>query len=391
VGKANKEAWKKMRDVCVVGVGLHKFGRWPDKSIGELTREAIKAALEDAGAEFKDIEAGFSGRVQNVTGTGQAVFGEMGQPGILIDNVEKACASSSTAVRIATWVVGAGLYDVVLCTGVEKMRRGLVTAAPAGPGAIFDAPYSYQMGMYLMPAEYAMRARRHMSDYGSTPEQFAQVSVKSKNNATMNPYAQYQKAMTLEEVMAGRMIADPITLYMCSPTTDGASATVICAKEVAHRFKGKPITIAGWASGTPEYNPKSVGGDVAEGFIARLAREAYDLAEVGPEDIKLAQVHDAFAPGEVFAIEELGFCAPGEGAKYVWDGQADIDGEHPVNTDGGLESRGHPMGATGIAQIAEIVWQLRGEAGQRQIPGDFDYGVTHNVGVGGCNILVFKK
>jgi acetyl-CoA acetyltransferase len=380
-----------MREVCVVGVGLHKFGRWPDKSVGELTREAIKAALEDAGAEFKDIEAGFSGRVQNVTGTGQNVFGELGQRGILIDNVEKACASSSTAVRIATWVVGAGLYDVVLCTGVEKMRRGLVTAAPSGAGGILDAPYSYQMGMYLMPAEYAMRARRHMADYGSTPEQFAQVSVKSHNNATMNPYAQYQKAMTLEEVMAGRMIADPITLYMCSPTTDGASAAVICAKEVAHRFKGKPITIAGWASGTPEYSAKSVGGDVAEGFIARLAREAYELAEVGPEDVKVAQVHDAFAPGEVFAIEELGFCAQGEGAQYVWDGKADIDGEHPVNTDGGLESRGHPMGATGIAQIAEIVWQLRGEAGQKQVPGDFEYGVTHNVGIGGCNILVFKK
>ncbi len=383
----NLEAWKKMREVCIVGVGFHKFGRWPDKSVGELGRVAIQAALEDAGADFRDIEAGFSGRVQNVTGTGQYVFGEVGQTGILIDNVEKACASSSTAVRIATWAIGSGLYDVVLCTGVEKMRRGLVTAGAGGSGA----PYSYLMGMYLMPAEYAMRARRHMADYGSTPEQFAQVSVKNHNNATMNPMAQYQQSMTLEEVMNGRMIADPITLYMCSPSTDGATAAVLCAKEVADRFKGKPITIAGWSSGTPEYNPHGVGGDVAEGFVARLAREAYELAGVGPEDIKVAQVHDAFAPGEVFAIEELGFCGPGEGAQYVWDGKADIDGEHPVNTDGGLESRGHPMGATGIAQIAEIVYQLRGEAGPRQVPGDFEYGVTHNVGVGGANVFVLKK
>ena len=389
MGKPSKTAWKKMREVCIVGVGLHKFGRWPEKRVEDLCREAIENALDDAGAQFKDIEAGFSGRVRDVTGTGQAVFGEMGQPGILIDNVEKACASSSTAVRMATWVVGAGLYDVVLCTGVEKMQRGLVTTGTGGD--ILKAPYSYQMGMYLMPAEYAMRARRHMADYGSTPEMFAQVSVKSHKNAILNPYAQYQKEMSLEEVLNGRMIADPITLYMCSPSTDGASAAVICAREVADRFKGKPITIAGWASGTPEYNPKSLGGDVAEGFVSRLAQEAYDLADVSPENVKLAQVHDAFAPGEVFAIEELGFCETGGGAHFVWEGKADLDGEHPVNTDGGLESRGHPMGATGIAQIAEIVWQLRGEAGPRQVQGNPEVGVTHNVGIGGANIFVLKK
>lgn len=384
---ANVKAWKNMREVCIIGVGLHKFGRWPEKSVSDMGREAIQAALDDAGAEFKDIQAGFSGRVQSVTGTGQYVFGEIGQTGILIDNVEKACASSSTAVRIATWVIGAGLYDVCLCTGVEKMQRGLVTAGIGGS----EPPYAYLMGMFLMPAAYALRAQRHMRDYGSTPEMFAQVSVKSHKNATMNPYAQYQKEMSLEEILNARMISDPITLYMCSPSTDGASAAVICAKEVAHRFKGKPITITGWSSGTPEYKPKGVGGDVAEGFIARLACEAYEMAEVGPEDIDVCQVHDAFAPGEVFAVEELGFCAPGEGGKFIWDGKGDIDGERPVNTDGGLESRGHPMGATGIAQIAEIVWQLRGEAGPRQVPGDPKVGLTHNVGIGGCNIFVLKK
>lgn len=390
MGHPNKEAWKKMREVCIIGIGLHKFGRWPDKSPGDLARVAIKEALDDAGVPFKDIEAGWSGRVNNITGTGQAVFSEMGQPGILIDNVEKACASSSTAVRIATWAVGAGLYDVVLCTGVEKMRRGLVTAG-AGGGDILQAPYAYQMGLYLMPAEYALRAHRHMAEFGSTPEQFAQVAVKSHKNALKNPYAQYQMDLSLEDVMNARMIADPITLYMCSPSTDGASAAVICAKEVAHKYKGKPITIAGWASGTPEYNPKAVGDDVAEGFVARLAREAYELADVKPEDIKIAQVHDAFAPGEVFAIEEIGFAPGGKGAQFIWEGGADIDGEHPVNTDGGLQSRGHPMGATGIAQLAEIVRQLRGEAGERQVPGDFEYGVTHNVGVGGANVFVLKK
>jgi acetyl-CoA acetyltransferase len=385
VGKV--EAWKNSRDVCIVGVGLHEFGRWPDKSVNDLARVAIKSALDDAGAEFDQIEAGFSGRVQSITGTGQSVFGQMGQKGILIDNVEKACASSSTAIRIATWAIAAGFYDVVLCTGVEKMQRGLVT----GPVNPKFSNYTQIMGMYLMPAEYAMRARRHMADYGSTAEMFGQVSVKNHKNAVMNPYAQYRKEITLEEVMESRAIAEPITLYMCSPTTDGASAAVLCAKEVAHQFKGDPITIAGWSSGTPEYNPRSVGGDVAEGFIARLAREAYELAEIGSEDVDTVQCHDAFAPGEVFAIEELGLCPSGDGGKYVWEGKADIDGKVGVNTDGGLESRGHPMGATGIAQLYEIVQQLRGTAGPRQIPNGPSVGVAHNVGIGGCNILVLKN
>lgn len=381
------EAWRNMREVCIVGVGLHKFGRWPEKDVTDMGREAIQAALEDAGLEFKDIEAGWCGRVINVNGTGERVFAELGQHGILIDNVEKACASSSTAARLATWAVAAGFYDVVLAIGVEKMERGLVVK-------VTDeslASYSQLMGMVIMPGAYAMRARNHMEQYGSTPEMFAQVAVKSHKNGALNPYAQYQTSLTLEEVLNARMIADPITLYQCSPTTDGASAAVICAREVAHRFRGKPITIAGWSSGTPAYSRTGVGGDVAEGLMAKLANEAYERAGVGPEDIDLCQVHDAFSPGEVFGVEELGFCPPGEGGRYIWEGKADINGEHPVNTDGGLESRGHPMGATGIAQLTEIVRQLRGEAGPRQVPGDPKVGLTHNVGASGCNVFVLTR
>ncbi len=381
------EAWKKLREVCIIGVGLHKFGRWPEKSVEDMAKVAIKSALADAGAEFNQIEAGFSGRVQNITGTGLSVFGQFGRKGILIDNVEKACASSSTAVRIAAWAIAAGFYDVVLCTGVEKMQRGLVT----GPVDPKRAGYVQIMGMYLMPAEYALRARRHMADYGSTAEMFAQVSVKNHKNAILNPFAQYQEEISLQDVMKARMIADPITLYMCSPTTDGASAAVLCAGDVAHKFKGRPVTIAGWSSGTPEYNSRSVGGDVAEGFVARLAREAYEMAEIGPKDVNVVQCHDAFSPGEVFAIEELGLCPMGEGARYVWEGKANIDGQVGVNTDGGLESRGHPMGATGIAQLYEIVQQLRGTAGPRQMPNTPHIGVAHNVGIGGANVLILKK
>lgn len=382
------EAWKNMREVCIIGVGLHKFGRFPDKDLGDLGREAILAALEDAGAEPKDIEAAFGGRVFNGNTTAFRLVSEVFQSGILIDNVEKACATSSTAVRLATWVVAAGLYDVCLCVGAEKMERGLVGGVQ--PGMESRASYSQLMGLGIMPGDYALRARRHMHMYGSTREMFAQVAVKSHQNGALNPYAQYQTPLTLEEVLNARMIADPLTLYQCSPTTDGAAAAVICAKEVANRFRGKPVTIAGWASGTPSYSSAGVGGDVQEGFIERLAKEAYERASIGSEDIAVCQVHDAFSSGEVFAVEELGFCKTGEGAHFIWDGKADINGEKPTNTDGGLESRGHPQGATGIAQIAEIVHQLRGQAGPRQVPGNPKVGLTHNVGVGGCNIFVFN-
>jgi len=382
-------AWRNMREVCIVGVGLHKFGRWPDKRVEDTGREAILAALEDAGADFRDMQAGFCGRVFNPEGTGQRVFGEIGESGILIDNVEKACASSSTAVRIATWAIGAGLYDVCLCVGVEKMQRGLVGAIPEGMES--RASYAQLMGLGIMPAQYALGARRHMKEYGTTPEMFAQVAVKNHQNSTMNPYAQYQTAFTLEEVLNVRMIADPLTLYQCSPTTDGASAAVVCAKEVAHRFQDKPITIAGWASGTPEYQSVGIGGDVSEGMVARLADECYERAGVGPQDVDVAQVHDAFSSGEILAIEECGFCPTGEGGRFIWEGKADIGGQLPVNTDGGLESRGHPQGATGIAQLTEIVRQLRGEAGPRQVPGNPKVGLTHNVGVGGCQMFILTR
>ncbi|MDD5189937.1 MAG: thiolase family protein [Dehalococcoidales bacterium] len=383
------EAWKKMREVCVLGVGLHKFGRFPDESIGDLGREAILAAFADAGCGPKDIQAAFGGRVFTPNTTAMRLVNEVFQTGILIDNVEKACATSSTAVRLATWAIGAGLYDVCLCVGVEKMERGLVGGVPAG--AESRASYGQLMGLGIMPAEYALRARRHMYEYGSTREMFAQVAVKSHKNGALNPYAQYQTPVTLEEVLNARMIADPLTLYQCSPSTDGATAVVLCAREVAHKFTGRPITIAGWASGTPAYSASGVSGDVQEGYIERIAREAYERASVGPSDIQVAQVHDAFSAGEIFAIEDLGFAKPGEGGRFVWEGKADINGKVAINTDGGLESRGHPQGATGIAMLAEIVRQLRGEAGLRQVPGNPKVGLQHNVGVGGCNIFIYKK
>jgi len=222
-------------------------------------------------------------------------------------------------------------------------------------------------------------------------EQFAQVSVKNHRNGYLNPNAQYQEACTLEQVMGSRMIADPITLLQCSPTSDGAAAAVLCARKVAARYGGKPIKAAGWAAGSPHYTKGGIGGDLAEGMVERVSHRAYEMAGVGPEDIEVVQVHDAFTPGEIFTIEDLGLCPEGEGGRWTMEGRTEIGGHIPVNTDGGLLSRGHPIGATGLAQIAEIVGQLRGEAGPRQVPNSPKVGLCQNVGIGGCTITILTK
>lgn len=367
--------------VVVLGVGLHPFGRHPDKSVGDLARVAALAALRDAGVEFREIQAGFCGHVTQGVGTGLRTFGQLGMTGIPITNVELACASSSRAAMLAADAIRAGIYDLVLVIGVEKMERGLLTGVGGREGG-----YAESMGINLMPALYAMLAQRHMHLYGTKREHFAKVSEKAHRNGVLNPNAQYRKALTLEEIMASRMIADPITLYECSPTTDGASAVVLASERRARRHTRRPVFLRAWAGGTPQYVRGEA--DLAEGPNTLLARRVYQEAAVGPEEIDVAQVHDAFSPGEVFLVEDLGFCPRGEGGPFVWEGNTEIAGRIPVNTDGGLLARGHPIGATGGAMITELALQLRGEAGPRQVPGA-KTALLHNAGIGGVNVMLF--
>lgn len=369
--------------VVVLGVGLHPFGRHPEKSVGDLARVAALAALKDAGVEFKDVEAGFCGHVGQGVGTGLRTFGQVGMTGIPITNVELACASSSRAAMLAADAIGGGLYDLAMVIGVEKMQRGLLTGVG---GREFG--YNEAMGINLMPALYAMWAQQHMHLYGTKPEHFAKVSEKAHRNGALNPNAQYQKAIGLEEILSSRMIADPITLYECSPTTDGASAVVLASERAARKYTRRPVYLETWVGGTPRYEPGE--SEISEGPNTLLARQAYERAGVGPEDIDVCQVHDAFAPGEVFLVEELGFCAKGEGGPFVWEGNTEIRGKIPVNTDGGLLSRGHPIGATGGAMIAELTYQLRGQAGPRQVP-EAKVALLHNAGIGGVNVMVLKR
>jgi len=371
-----------MREVVILGVGLHPFGRFPEKTIEELGRQAIANALEEAGVPFRDIEVAYVGHCYQPMGTGERVVTEFGQTGIPVINTEVACTSSTQGLVRAAWEIATGLYDVALAVGVEKMERGLLGGTTA-PGS-----YEEVMGLLVMPALYAMMARKHMKQYGTTMEQLAMCSVKEHKNRALNPYAQYQKACTLEEVLNSRMIADPITLLMCSPTSDGASAAVICAKKKAKRYASKkPITITGWALGTSKYT-REAGEEF--GGLEELANKVYEKAGVGPEDIDVCQVHDAFSPGEIFIPESLGLIPKGEGGWWVEQGKTEINGQLPINTDGGLVSRGHPVGATGLAQVAELVWQLRGEAGPRQVPNNPKVALQHNVGLGGTVLALYK-
>jgi acetyl-CoA acetyltransferase len=371
--------------VVILGVGLHPFGRFPEKSMTDLGRTAALEAMKDAGVSYNDIQAGYCGRVVASTGVGLNIFEELGSTGIPVTNVELACASSSRAAEFAATAIKAGVHDMCMVVGVEKMPRGMLDLGQSGGGGM---SFAGAMGLALLPGEYAMQARRHMALYGSKPEHFAQVSVKSHKNGCLNPNAQYQVSLSLEEVMNSRMVADPITLYQCCPTSDGASAVVLCSEETARRYTTKPVYLAVSMGATPIYTPGEL--QLSEGPTAWLAKKVYEKAGLGPEDVDVAQCHDAFTPGEVLTVEKLGFCKEGEGGVFVWEGNTEITGKKPMNTDGGLLSRGHPMGATGGAMITEIVRQLRGEAGPRQVA-NAKVGMIHNAGVGGIQLSILTN
>jgi len=350
-----------MDDVVILGVGMTRFTKTPERSVADMGQEAVLAALRDAELERSQVEAAWCGTELSHPGVGQRVLKDIGMTGIPIVNVENACASGSTAVQSAMAAIKAGMCDIALAVGVETLS--------GKPGLITEDPTTDVMwgSGWLLPSFYALLTQQHMHRYGTTREQMARVAVKSHQNAMHNPYAHFHKLVTVEEVLNSPLIADPITLYQACPTTDGAAAAVLCNEKTARRFTNKPVRIAASAltSGTLKTRAAAV-----EEMVSRAVQKAYEQAGLGPSDIHVAEVHDAFAPGEIMAYEDLGFCAPGEGGEYAERGLGEIDGTGvPTNTGGGLLSRGHPLGATGIAQLTELTWQLRGQAGQRQVEG----------------------
>jgi len=379
-----------MNGVSVIGVGMIPFGKYPDTNIADLGWPAVKAAIRDAGIEGKRIQAVYSGTARGGAMVGQRIMGRIGLSGLPIVNVENACSSSSSALAQGVIAVGSGVYDIVLVIGVEKL-----TKFGGGTLPLDEEDWEVRLGL-SMPALYAMRAQRYMHDYAVKPRQLAAVSVKNRKNGALNPDAQMRKEVSLDEVLGSRMIADPFTLLQCCPTGDGAAAIILASDAVARQLRSDPIRVRA----SHLTSGKFIAGfrDMTTPEITvRGAAETFEEAGLGPEDIDVAEVHDAFSIAELLYYEAFGFCPRGEGANLLESGATSLGGRIPINPSGGLLAKGHPVGATGAAQVVEIVRQLRGEAGPRQVEGA-KVGLTHATGGGisgfdhgACSIHIFQR
>jgi acetyl-CoA acyltransferase len=359
-----------MREVVIGGVGMTRFAKQPDRNLKSLAAEAVDVALEDASMELADVQAIFFGNAVAGTITGQEmVRGQVtlrpqGVHSIPVINVENACASASTALHLAWLSVASGQYDVALAVGAEKMTHPDKARSFAAIGQAMDVELVAFDGVAserspLMDA-YAESARDYMRASGATARDFAAVAVKNQGNGRRNPLAQYGGELTVEQVLAAREVVPPLTLYMCSPISDGAAAAVVTTR--ARAGAAPRIAASVIRSGVPSGLGPRKGSWLA-------ADAAYEQAGLGPEDVDLAELHDAAAPAEVQLYEQMGFAAFGEGPRLVREGAVCLGGRIPVNVSGGLLARGHPIGATGLAQVYEGVLQLRGAAGRRQVEG----------------------
>ncbi len=352
-----------MTDVHVVGVGMTRFGKHPDRDAADLGSEALLEAIGDAGIDARAVEAAYCGHVFQGMVTGQRVLAQVGLAGLPLTNVENACSSGATAIREASLAIRAGEHDMVVAIGTEHMTnkfRGALTPDPSDPEAAVGA---------TMPAVYAMRARRYMEEFGMTREQLALIPVKNKTNAANNPLAHFRSEITIEDVLESRPIADPLRLHDCSPVTDGAAAVVLASDRAIRKHgKGRAVRLAASSlrSGTVDVEPTSM---TFEPLTWATAQDAYERAGIGPDDVGFAEVHDCFSIAEILRVEGLGLFGQGEYPDAVERGEADISGRLPINPSGGLLGKGHPLGGTGVAQVVELVRQLRGEAGARQIEG----------------------
>ncbi|WP_456475683.1 thiolase domain-containing protein [Candidatus Pyrohabitans sp.] len=379
-----------MKRVAVIGVGLTKFGELWETSFSQLFVEAGAMAINDAGIDGGDIQAIYVGNMSGGRFVDQEhisclIADHAGLTPIPATRVEAACASGGLAIRQGVMSILSGFHDLVVVGGVEKMTDVVTEKTTQTLATASDSEWEAFMGM-TFPGLYALIARRHMHEYGTTREQLAMVSVKNHKNAMHNPYAQFHARISVEDVLRSPLVADPLRLLDCSPITDGAACVVLASEERAKEFVDNPVYItgSGQASSTMALHDRRC--ITVTDATVNAAKEAYARAGRKPKDIQVAEVHDAFTIGEILAIEGLGFVEIGKGGKATEEGETAIGGRIPVNTSGGLKAKGHPVGATGVAQVVEVVLQLRGEAGKRQV--DADVGLTHNVGGSGGTAAV---
>jgi len=357
----------------IVGVGMVPFGKYPDTTLSELGARAAIAALDDAGIAPDRVEAAFVGSQWGGSMVGQRMLKQTTMLGIPVTNVENACSSGSTALRLARTAVGAGVCDVALVIGGDRLSM------QSGPLPRHPEDFDGTLGL-SPPALYAMRAQRYLHDHGATVEDLARVCVKNRRHAVSNEHAQFRSETSISEVLASRPVADPLTLLQCCARADGAAAALVVSERVAKEAARMPIRILASEQCSGRYMPGFRDMTVPE-ITERCAAKAYASADITPADIDLAEVHDAFSIAELLYYEALGFCDRGEGKQLIRDGSTALGGRIPVNTSGGLIAKGHPPGATGLAQIFEAATQLRGAAGQRQVAGA-GKALTHCTGGG---------
>ncbi|HLQ06884.1 MAG TPA: thiolase domain-containing protein [Nitrososphaerales archaeon] len=372
-----------MNRVAIVGIGHSKFGRRTDVNIAELAFESIKQAVDDAGVDKKDIK--------NVILGSAGTWYEESLPAVIVNEyagldsvgtmrVEAACASGSAAVKSAYNSIVSGEGDVAMAVGVEKMSE---VDTPTSVELIGRAgSYMWEFENYGMtfPAYYALYAVAHMNKYGTTEEDMSRVSVKAHHYGAMNPNAQFQKEITLEKAMNSQVVSWPLKLYDACPLTDGSAAVILASEETAKELTDTPVWVKGIGYSSDSANLSRRADYVGLEAAAQAAKRAYSAAKVTPQDIDVATAHDCFTIAELMAYEDLGFCKKGEGPRMIREGQTELGGKIPVNLDGGLKAKGHPIGATGVSMAVEITKQLRGEAGRHQAPIKKGLGLVHNVG-----------
>ncbi|MCP5433349.1 MAG: thiolase family protein [Alphaproteobacteria bacterium] len=379
-----------MTDVYVVGTDMIRFGRFPDRTVPQLGAEAALMALDDAGLTIRDMEALYCGNLGEASAmVGQRILHEIGQTGIPVVNCANACATGATAFREGWIAIKAGLYDLVLAVGVEKMGRGLLGADRKADGI----PTEGLLGSGTMPTVFATLGMEHTRKHGTTFEQFAKISVKNHWHSTMNAKAMYQIETPLEEVMGAEMISYPNTKLMCSVNVDGSAAAVLCSEKKAKELglMGRAVKVRASVMTSDPYTERDLTMPDFNTCTQLAAKKAYEMAGLSPKDLDLVELHDCFATAEILHYGNLGLCEEGEAGALIDRKDTYLGGRIPVNVSGGLLSKGHPLGATGIANVYEVTTHLRGEAGKRQVE-DARIGLTHVVGMGNaCAIHILEK
>lgn len=379
-----------MREVAIIGVGIAKWGELWDKSIRDLFSETALMAIKDA--EVDRIDSMYIGSMSPGLFTGQEHIASlmadyMGMQGVPATRVESACASGGLALKSAFIEVASGMSDIVLAGGVEKMTDVSGAAATYALATAADAEYEGYNGV-TFPGLYAMIALAHMEKYGTTREQLAKVAVKNHKNGLLNPNAQYHQELTVDTVLNSVMVADPLRILDCSPITDGAAAVILTTPEIAKKYKKhNPVWITGVGHSTDSIALHSRKELTSLEAVKSSAQKAYKMSGKNPKDIDITEVHDCFTIAEIAVSEALGYFEAGQGGKALDKEETEIGGKTPINTSGGLKSKGHPVGATGVAQAIEVVEQLRGTAGKRQVK-DAKVGLTQNMGGSGGSSVV---